>query len=166
MSDVHGLLADDPPGISAPWEEDNVDANNALTFGDGALEGDWRANHKSMSTLIESDPQADELVKGIENLVAPSKNDAYEDPAIVRLINHKWTHPFIIKSKSPKNSFDGRFSWPASRVGGNGTGLLELAPDSRRYLGDATHSTTTPTTIGTACTARFTRFNLQKLTAR
>lgn len=83
MSDVHGLLADDPPGIS--WEEDNVDANNDLTFGDGAIEGDWRVNHKNMSKLIEND-QSDDLVKGIENLVTESKNE-YDDPAIVRYIN-------------------------------------------------------------------------------
>ena len=82
MSDVHGLLADDPPGIS--WEEDNVDANNDLTFGDGAIEGDWRTNHKSMSKLIEN-VEPDDLVKGIENLVTEPKNE-YDDPAIVRSV--------------------------------------------------------------------------------
>ena len=39
---VHGLL-DSKHDLN--WDEDQVDANNDLTFGDGAVEDDWRANH-------------------------------------------------------------------------------------------------------------------------
>ena len=31
------------------WHEDKVDANNDLTFGDGAVQGDWRDNHKKVA---------------------------------------------------------------------------------------------------------------------
>ena len=34
------------------WHEDKVDANNDLTFGDGAVQGDWRDNHKKVAYYI------------------------------------------------------------------------------------------------------------------
>ena len=45
---VHGLL-DSKHDLN--WDEDQVDANNDLTFGDGAVEDDWRANHTKVFGL-------------------------------------------------------------------------------------------------------------------
>jgi len=76
----HGILDEK----HVKWHEDKVDANNDLTFGDAAVEGDWRSNHKKLSELIETD-QTD-LVQSIESLVVDDdKTTEYDDPAIVSL---------------------------------------------------------------------------------
>lgn len=76
---VHGLL-DSKHDLN--WDEDQVDANNDLTFGDGAVEDDWRTNHTKISGLMEGD---DVLVHSMENLTVDKKPTEYEDPAIVSL---------------------------------------------------------------------------------
>ena len=40
----HGLLGDK----ELNWDEDNVDVNNDLTFGDGAIQDDWLKNHNKV----------------------------------------------------------------------------------------------------------------------